>query len=276
MKKIVFIFLLIFILTIPIWFKIIKPSENQEVLTTQTKKKAFEIKRLPHGKIIDAQYKDKNFKILAIEASSSSDFTLIPNFTEKDFGETLAQNYNCDAVINGGFYKEDYTPLGLFMVNNKRYGNLVKSRVANGFFYQSKNGERVISNQLTQDMDNVVFVLQTGPFIIVRNSRITITNDEEARRSLIGTDSENRLYLISIILKENYYSGPYLSDLPLIFSLQQVKKELNLTKLLNLDGGGASFFYSKDEEGTLTLPSISPIGSLICVKIRDKQEERSP
>lgn len=266
MKKIVLVLLFTFILTIPLWIKNIKPRKEEDILTSQTKKNIVEIKRLPHGKIIDVQYKDKNFKILAIEASSSTDFTLIPNFTEKDFGEIIAQNNNCDAVINGGFYKEDYTPLGLFIANNKNYGRLIKSKVANGFFYQENNGNRVISNQLPFDLNNLDFVLQTGPFIIVRNSRIAINNDEQARRSLIGTDSENRLYLISIILKENYYSGPYLSDLPVIFSLPQVKNELNLTKLLNLDGGGASFFYSKDDEETVTLSSISPIGSLICAK----------
>ena len=83
---------------------------------------------------------------------------------------------------------------------------------------------------------------------------------------MIGKDKNHNLFLISIIEKGNHYSGPNLVDLPSIFFQPDVQKRWEFTEILNLDGGSASFFYDKGEDAELILPSITEVGSLICVR----------
>lgn len=223
--------------------------------------------RLPNGKIIDLQFNNQSLRILSVGIPATASMILIPNFSEKLFGENIAKDNNCDVAINGGFYKGDHTPLGLFMTQGNTIRKAVKSSVANGFFWQEKLGARHTSPQAPVNLENLNFILQSGPYFKVRNRILNLINDGRARRSLIGEDANNNLYFISVITKQNSYSGPYLADLPVIFSLSQVQEELPLTTILNLDGGGASFFYSRDNEGEFILSALSPVGSVICVKI---------
>lgn len=223
--------------------------------------------RLPHGKIIDLNYNSQSLRILSVEIPATSSMTLIPNFSEKLFGENISVENDCDVAINGGFYKGDHTPLGLFVTNGNLIGKQVKSSVANGFFWQEKSGIRQTSSQTPVSLDGLDFILQAGPYFKVRDRRLNLINDAHARRSLIGEDSEGNFYFTSVLTKQNSYSGPFLADLPVIFSLPQLREELPLTTLLNLDGGGASFFYSRDDEGEFILSALSPIGSVLCVRM---------
>ena len=95
---------------------------------------------------------------------------------------------------------------------------------------------------------------------------IKLVQDEPARRSVVGKDKNNNLYLISIIEKDDHFSGPFLSYLPSIFFRPDVQKEWEFTEILNLDGGSASFFYDKGEDAELILPSLTQVGSLICLR----------
>lgn len=223
--------------------------------------------RLPHGSVIEVAYRPHPLLILAVEIKKESTLTLLPNFKEKEFGSKLASENECDIAINGGFYKSDATPLGLFITQGKKFGNTAKSSVANGFFRQEQGGFRMIAGQPPETPDTLDFVLQSGPYITVGKRKLSLLQDGRARRSLLGIDNQNRLFFISVKGKGNNFSGPLLADIPVIFAREEIQEILPLTTILNLDGGGASFFYSRDAEGTFSLSEVSPIGSLLCVKL---------
>ena len=221
---------------------------------------------VPFAKTIDTVYQNILYHIIAVPLEATASVSLIPNFKEREYPEVVAEVNKCNIAINGGYYTGARLPLGLFYTQGVLYSSFVKGSVANGFFQQNKLGQHYITPILPEVLEGNVFVLQSGPYMLVQPKRLSLIKDESARRSLIGSDEENNTYLLSVRSRDGAYSGPHLADIPLIFSQKDVRQSLALTALLNLDGGGASFFYSSDGVDTYSLPALSPVGSIICIR----------
>lgn len=271
MKKYIFPILTIFLILI--LFSIIRKSQpineknGQIAMIKPTSTPTPLI--LPRGTITEMEFENEKYLILWVKIPKSADISLKPNFVQKFSGEKLIKDFNCDAGINGGFYLADDKPLGLFYTEGREYGTNVKSNIANAFVALGKNSEINFMRTLPDNWQTSSFIFQTGPMIIPSNTPLKLTNDERTRRSLLGHDSENNLYLISVTTKDNLVDGPYLADIPVIFYELKNKNILPLEEIVNLDGGSASFFHSEDEKNHLTLPSWTAVGSLICVRFAD-------
>lgn len=262
--------ILLMLVSVFILFKFTKVSnsdiENVPTSTLIPSQQTLDIATLPHAQAIEATFNNQQLIIYALKMQEESSLTLIPNFEENLSGQRLAQANKCDLAINGGFYKTNREPLGLFLADGQYLGRNIKSNLINGYFWQDISGERFISWQLTEDIDKLDFAFQSGPLIKVRETNLVIRDDEQARRALLGVDQKGNLYLIVVVEKDNNYLGPYLADVPKIFNKEIVKSRLTLDTLLNLDGGSASFFYVKKGDKKFVLSELVSIGSLICVK----------
>lgn len=262
----VFIFSILLIFTAVIIYHLLKwqsAEDKSKILPAATSFPSI----LNWEKNIEIKYKEKTLFISYFEASKTAGLILIPNFKEKEFGEKIAETNNCIYAVNGGFYKGNAAPLGLFYSNGQRLGKTIKSNTANGFIYQDKTDKRFIERVEPAFIDGLDFVVQSGPYFDVGKYRLRTINDIMARRVLAGIDDEDRLYLLAIYNRENIFGGPYLSDLPQIFASEEVQEKIKLTKMINLDGGGASFFYAKEGEEKYSLTERQPVGSIICIKI---------
>lgn len=217
-------------------------------------------------KVITVQLNEKAYTIYSSLISTSKKLVLIPNFTQKEFGQNIAETNNCTSAINGGFYTKANTPLGLFAFNGTAVSKEIQSNLVNGFFWENEKGIRFAEKTPPADITKLHFIFQSGPLIRVGNYKLKIVNDEMDRRSLIGKDEKNNFYMISITQNENSLSGPLLSDIARIFFQASIQKEIPFTQLLNLDGGSASFFYAKDGKSKFVLSELTSIGSLICVQ----------
>lgn len=81
-------------------------------------------------------------------------------------------------AVNGGIYSEEFTPLGLYIENGKRYYQLTRGDgggnfflLPNGVFYVSGEGAQVVETLDYQPRGRVVNAIQSGP-ILVTNDRI--------------------------------------------------------------------------------------------------------
>jgi hypothetical protein len=217
-------------------------------------------------KILQTEYGNEKFQVYIRTIPRGTTLELKPNFTEKETGEHLIEEYGCVAGINGGFYQKTNIPLGLFITNGKQLGARIDSTLVTGFFWEYDTGERYISSQQPTSLDQVKYIIQSGPYMTVGSGPMKMATDEQARRSLLGIDSANVLYMISIADKENSFSGPYLGDIPQIFASDIIQKQVPLVTLLNLDGGSASYFYTRTVNDRVSLSEITAIGSLFCLK----------
>lgn len=238
------------------------PTPDQPLPTKETTDES-----LPLGQTIDISYQGRDYQLHVVEIPARALLRLIPNFKAKESGQNLVNRYNCTLAINGGFYKKDDTPLGFFVSEGERFGTPIQSNLVTGFFWQDDTGGRFISRYAPENLDHLNFVLQTGPLYLLDHKEVRIIDDEPARRSILGTTDDGKLYMIAAVEKNNFHSGPKLGDLPSIIMLPEVKKVRSFSSILNLDGGAASFFSIQDRQKSFMLSEITSIGSLFCVQL---------
>lgn len=182
---------------------------------------------------------------------------LIPNFTQQKTSSEIMEEHGCAYGANGGYYTATKNPLGLFVTEGLQLGAPTTSTAANAFLIKYASGTLTIT-QTPPSTDAVSFALQTGPYLIPGVTP-RITNDEHARRVLIGQDKDGVWYFIVIIHSENAYDGPLLSEIPTLLA----KGRIPFTEVLNLDGGTASAFYNA---GGYRFGELTMVGSFFCGK----------
>jgi exopolysaccharide biosynthesis protein len=185
---------------------------------------------------------------------TSTTMSLIANFTAKKSSTDLIGENHCRMAVNGGYYTKENQPLGLFYTDERYYNAQIHSKnLTNGFVYQTRAGKFGIAADPPKEPLN--FIFQTGPLLSTQ-IRLTIQDDEMARRILIGQTKNNEVYILALTEATNSNSGPRLDDIPVLLQ----KQPLQFTQLINLDGGSASVYYVPPT----SLSEITPIGSLLC------------
>lgn len=206
------------------------------------------------------EYKSKTYAYLYFSVSLPSELSLIPNFSERLTVSELVDTYGCANGINGGFYTTDGTPLGGFKSEGSIIKNPVTNRLIDGFVWATDKNFFITTKEPDSDAR---FFLQTGPLLFLGSTptHISIANDEEKRRSVVGLTQGNTLVFFIVYNPESVYDGPYLADMPGIVRQLEDNIGVSFTAALNLDGGSASAFVSKER----VLQEFSPVGSLFCV-----------
>ncbi len=208
-------------------------------------------------KISDKIYQFYFHKITARETLS-----LIPNFQETTFSAKIMEKYQCTFGINGGFYKKEGGPLGLFFADQKIIGEKIPSTTFNGLLSKKDGKLSILPAAAVSSPDTSFdFILQSGPLIFLKNElQPNFLDRDFSRRHLIARDTNGDFYLFSIFEKNNKLNGPRLADLREIFSSPDFKTIADFDLILNLDGGSASAFYDRGVQ----VEEFKPIGSFLC------------
>ncbi len=203
-----------------------------------------------------------SYSYALIKVATGSSITLIPNFTDKRDAKSLAGDNLCQQAINGGFYDTAGKPLGFFYADKRTYGAKISSALVNGFFWADADGGALISSDLPRT--SYRFAIQTGPMIVFNSQALplTITQDEHARRMIVGKTVDDGFVFLAVYSSDSVYSGPMLADLPSVVDSISRKENLGIADALNLDGGSASAFYN----GKTALSELTSVGSIFCIK----------
>ncbi|MEG9499691.1 phosphodiester glycosidase family protein [Mannheimia indoligenes] len=182
---------------------------------------------------------DLNCKNLAFVGSEKSD----NGSTVSDF----AKKYETNVAINANFYWKDNTPIGLVVTQGKRwskYGD-VRNRVVFACDKANKcsiEGKNTLSKQNPKWQVAVSgwhwYNAQSRKFECAENDKVgcvqSIFHDKHPR-TLLGLDEQkNWLYLVVVEGRQLTFGGVTLDE------LAELAGKLELTKAINLDGGGSS------------------------------------
>ncbi|OGG02415.1 hypothetical protein A2Z33_05130 [Candidatus Gottesmanbacteria bacterium RBG_16_52_11] len=194
-------------------------------------------------------------------AGRDADTILIPNFRQASSSARIRETYNCKILINGGFYTTDHKPLGYFAAGPDILSSPQSNQLINGYIWRSGDIHG-IGSELPEDP--VDWAFQTGPILLSQESRLPliIRNDEPSRRSVAAVDNNGQLILLSVFGSTQMYSGPLLGELPGVIYDIGIQESRRFVSAVNLDGGSASAFVSRDA----SLSEISIVGSFICVR----------
>jgi hypothetical protein len=154
--------------------------------------------------------------------------------------KTFAEKSGAIATINANYFDTDGKPLAFL----KTASQPINSRVVKTSFYTGvfsvRDQQPLISHRddfLPAQADEG---LQSGPLLLLHGTAQVVTGapSRANRRALIGMDQEQRLVIAAT---DNLLGGLHWPELQEIFSA--ASWQIQVTDLLNLDGGGSAQLY---------------------------------
>ncbi|HRD70886.1 MAG TPA: phosphodiester glycosidase family protein [Legionella sp.] len=170
--------------------------------------------------------------------------------------DQFAEQSKALVSINGGFFDQDFKPLGL-RINNKKLENPLKKISWWGIFYV-KNNTPFISHvrHFRQDDDEIDFAIQSGPRLLIKG-KIPSLKDGVADRSALGITAEGKV-IILVSTNAAMTTGELANLLK--------SPPLNCTDAINLDGGSSSQLYAHINSFQLNVHGFSNVSDAIVVK----------
>lgn len=189
-----------------------------------------------------------------IVVASGDVVNLIPNFSEKYSLTKIVSDNKCKYAINAGFYDKKGEALGLFEIDGKKTSEIHPTITFNGYV-SKKDNSILITDESIISPD---WAFQTGPILwqYEQPRIIKMTSDKLARRSVVVRDISGEVRFL------HFYDLVYLADLPNILKTWATDNNFLLSTAINLDGGGASGFFSPDK----TVNELEPVGAVLCVR----------
>ena len=196
---------------------------------------------------------------LAIFSAKSCALRIIDN----PEGERLAsmmkrEKYVCG--VNGGYFDEQFKPLGLRIVNSQMLAPLKRARLITGVLLASPRGVQIVRAREFSRPQKIVAAIQCGPFLVDASQRVRgLNGSQHARRTFAATATNDRALL-------GVCSEVSLADLGAILATTPIAADLKIQRSLNLDGGSSSAFWFARENGSvLSLPEQKPVRDFVGV-----------
>ncbi|KTD50081.1 hypothetical protein Lqui_1406 [Legionella quinlivanii] len=169
--------------------------------------------------------------------------------------DEYAQHSNALITINGGFFDQDFKPLGL-RIKNRQLKSPLKQISWWGIFY-IRNDKPYITNvrQFKRD-SQIEFAVQSGPRLLI-NGQIPPLKPGRAERSALGITRDGE---VIILVTDN----AALSTI----ELAQIMRAppLNCLNALNLDGGSSSQLHAQIDAFRLNVHGFSNVSDAVIVK----------
>jgi hypothetical protein len=181
---------------------------------------------------------------LAIFSTKSCTLRILQNEGGADGLGEMMRHEKCLAGVNGGYFDENFAPLGLRIVNGQMLAPLRRARLITGVLAASPRGVQIVRSREISGRAGVTAAIQCGPFLVDRGQPISgLNNSHLARRTFAATTSSSRA-LVGVC------SGVSLAELAKILASTSLAEDLKIERALNLDGGSSSAFWFARENGS--------------------------
>ena len=153
--------------------------------------------------------------------------------------------HGCVAGVNGGFFQENFQPIGLVIAGGNRFGSFASSGfLTSGVISNNSQGIDLLRRSAFRNRPDIDALLQSGPYLVENGSPVTgLDNTKARRRSVILTDW-NRHWAIAST------SSLTLAEVAALFASPGVISEWKVNRALNLDGGSSCGFYFDRKDGS--------------------------
>jgi len=120
---------------------------------------------------------------LAIFSAKSCALRIIDNPDgERLAGMMKREKYVC--AVNGGYFDEQFKPIGLRIVNSQMLTPLKRARLITGVLFASPRDVQIVRAREFSQRQKIEAAIQCGPFLVDRSQRVGgLNNSEHARRT---------------------------------------------------------------------------------------------
>lgn len=171
--------------------------------------------------------------------------------------DTFAQHSNALIAINGGFFDQNFHPLGL-RISRKHQHNPLKRISWWGIFYVKDNRAYIDTVRHYINNQTIDFAVQSGPRLLVNNKVLSLKTGY-AERSALGITKNGQ---VIIAVTKNFPMTT--TDLAQLLK----KSPINCTDALNLDGGSSSQLSAHFGLFQIRAAGFSNVSDAIVVKPR--------
>ncbi|HEX4707991.1 MAG TPA: phosphodiester glycosidase family protein [Candidatus Udaeobacter sp.] len=174
-------------------------------------------------------------------------------------GERLASVVKRDGYVcgvNGGYFDENFKPIGLRVVNGESVAPLQRARLITGVLLASSRGVQIVRARDFSQRQKLGAAIQCGPFLVDSSQPVRGLNDSApARRTFAATGRSDRA-LVGVS------SEVSLANLAKILAAA----DLNMQRAMNLDGGSSTAFWFARENGSaFSIPEYKSVRDFVAV-----------
>lgn len=164
------------------------------------------------------------------------------------------------AGVNGGYFHEDFAPLGLLVENGRPVHAFQTAKLLSGVLWVSKAGKAAIMDAAdfaTRDIQPQQ-AIQAGPNLVRQSKPVAGLNaTRAARRTAVATDGKGRWALVVL-------SAVSLADMGEILVLPDLTG-LKITQALNLDGGSSTGMWVRTDARPFSMPPYTLVRDYLAV-----------
>jgi len=166
------------------------------------------------------------------------------------------------AIINGGYFDQQYYATALVVSNGKVFGESYNG--FGGMLSVNAHGSLSLRSLLQQPYDpnseQLEQATQSVPVLMLGGKRTQFNADaSQTRRSVVAMDKQGRL--LFIVSPDPIFSLDELAD-------QLVSSDLSIEVALNLDGGSSTGLYVNGGSSQVRIDSLAKLPLVIIVKAR--------
>lgn len=168
----------------------------------------------------------------------------------------LAAN-GCVAGVNGGYFQEDFRPVGLMIAGGRLVHAFEKAKLLSGILAVKGSRIEIVRPSHFQNSGDVREAIQCGPMLVEGGQPVAGLNAERsARRTVVATDGRSQWALI-------YMTSVTLADAAHILTIPGVLGEWTPVTALNLDGGSSSGLWAAATPDMVSRPELGHVRNYI-------------
>jgi len=177
-----------------------------------------------------------------------------PSPGKSKLAATLAEA-GCVAGVNGGYFHDDFRPVGLMVVDGKEIHPFEQAKLLSGLLAVRDRRIEIVRSAKFSKTSDLRQAIQCGPMLVEGGKPTAGLNDERsARRTVVATDGHGQWALI-------YLTSVTLADAARILTLPGLLDGWTTATALNLDGGSSSGLWAA---GTpVSLPEFGHVRNFI-------------
>ncbi|HET9418581.1 MAG TPA: phosphodiester glycosidase family protein [Chthoniobacterales bacterium] len=178
---------------------------------------------------------------------------------QTDLADAMAST-NCVTGVNGGYFDEDFAPVGLLIIDARTIARLQHARLLTGVLLGTTRGMQIVRTREFPAQPATHSAVQAGPFLVDLGKPVHgLEATHEARRTFAASGGR-RVAL-------GYCSEISLVELAAILS--GGLNDFKIQRALNLDGGSSSAFWFKRRNGSVfSIPEQKPVRDFIGIAPR--------
>jgi len=161
------------------------------------------------------------------------------------------------AAVNGGYFTEEFKPVGLLISGGKTLQPFAKAKLLSGVFFVREGKPSIVRADRFEGPASEA--IQCGPFLLENGKPVIGLNDvRSARRTIVAEDGKGG-WMLGVI------SGVTLAGAAELLATPGILGKFRPVRAMNLDGGSSTGMFVEKPGSAFYLPPFTSVRNYLAV-----------